>query len=166
MTGLRMYRANWFRRAGVALLLSIVAPGIVLRSNPVSAQETGSGAEISGPSATDHGPLGANRDRPPPIHRVPLREGITGSMMVTPPYGNAPLRVGFFVIANDPENIGFLTFQWNFGDGTVSALPPELYIFHTYANPGNYLCSLVIKTVDGRSKTFFQGVIVKPSVSG
>lgn len=87
-------------------------------------------------------------------------------MMVTPPYGNAPLKVGFFVIANDPENIGFLTFQWNFGDGTVSALPPELYIFHTYANPGNYLCSLVIKTVDGRSKTFFQGVIVKPSVNG
>ena len=86
-------------------------------------------------------------------------------MMVTPPYGNAPLKVGFFVIASDPENIGFLTFQWNFGDGTVSSLPPELYIFHTYANPGNYLCSLIVKTADGRSKTFFQGVIVKPSAS-
>ena len=86
--------------------------------------------------------------------------------MATPPYGNAPLKVGFFVIASDPENIGFLTFQWNFGDGTVSSLPPELYIFHTYANPGNYLCSLVIKTVDGRSKTFFQGVIVKDPANG
>ena len=83
-------------------------------------------------------------------------------MMVSPPYGNAPLRVGFFVLASDPENIGFLTYQWNFGDGSVSSLPPEMYIFHTYAIPGNYLCTLVAKTVDGRSITLMQGVIVKP----
>ena len=124
---------------------------------------------------------------PPPIHSVRVRQPVSGSMMVTPPYGSAPLRVGFFVLAADPEEIGFLTYQWNFGDctfvvglwqvadmeragrvfvlnfgdGTVSSLPPELYIFHTYAKPGNYVCSLVIKTVDGRSKTFFQGVVVK-----
>ncbi|MGH7842211.1 MAG: PKD domain-containing protein [Candidatus Binataceae bacterium] len=128
--------------AGVAaiLLLGLVRMPLVL------AQE----------SATDAGGNG-----PAPMIRVPILQPITGSMMVAPPYGNAPLKVGFFVLANDPENIGFLTYQWNFGDGTVSALPPELYIFHTYAAPGNYVCSLVIKTVDGRSQTFFQGVIVK-----
>jgi PKD repeat protein len=91
-----------------------------------------------------------------------IRQPIEGSMMVSPPYGNAPLTVGFFVLATDPENIGFLTYQWNFGDGTVSALPPELYIFHHYKNPGTYVCSLMLKTVDGRSKTLFQGVVVKP----
>ncbi len=153
------------QRAGAALLASFLVLGFVLRPELLWAQAADSGAEMNGPSAQSNVPE-RNSDRPPPIHRVPLREGISGSMMVTPPYGNAPLKVGFFVIANDPENIGFLTFQWNFGDGTVSSLPPELYIFHTYANPGNYLCSLVIKTVDGRSKTFFQGVIVKPSSAG
>ena len=92
--------------------------------------------------------------------RIP--QPITGSMAVAPPYGNAPLKVGFFVLATDPEDIGFLTYSWNFGDGTVSSLPPELYIFHTYANPGTYACILTIKTVDGRSKTFVQGVDVRP----
>jgi len=126
------------------------------------AQEADSGAEMNGPPPLRPPPPDATTsDEVPPLERVPIRQPISGSMMVAPPYGNAPLKVGFFVLATDPENIGFLTYQWNFGDGTVSALPPELYIFHTYANPGNYLCSLVIKTVDGRSKSFFQGVIVR-----
>ena len=102
-------------------------------------------------------------DTLPPMPGVRIMEAVTGSMMVSPPYATAPARVGFFVLANDPENVGFLTYQWNFGDGTVSSLPPELYIFHTYHNPGNYVCSLVVKTVDGRSKSFFQGVVVKPA---
>lgn len=101
-------------------------------------------------------------DVPPPIAPMPMMQPVSGTMMVTPPYGNAPLSVGFFVLANDPENIGFLTYQWNFGDGTVSSLPPELYIFHSYANPGNYVCTLIAKTVDGRSITMIQGVLVKP----
>lgn len=101
-------------------------------------------------------------DVPPPVASIPMRQPVSGTMMVSPPYGNAPLRVGFFVLANDPENIGFLTYQWNFGDGTVSALPPEMYIFHSYPNPGNYVCTLIAKTVDGRSITLMQGVLVKP----
>jgi PKD repeat protein len=82
--------------------------------------------------------------------------------MAAPPYGLAPMRVGFFVLADDPEGLGFLTYSWNFGDGTVSALPPELYIFHTYFKPGTYACTLTVTTVDGRSQTFRQGVVVKP----
>ena len=50
----------------------------------------------------------------------------------------------------------------DFGDGTVSSLPPELYIFHHYQNPGNYVCTVIAKTVDGRSITLIQGVLVKP----
>jgi PKD repeat protein len=98
----------------------------------------------------------------PPMTQIPMRQPVSGTLMVAPPYGNAPLKVGFFVLASDPENIGFLTFQWDFGDGSVSSLPPELYIFHTYATPGNYLCTLVVKTVDGRSLTMMQGVVVVP----
>jgi hypothetical protein len=155
---------NFARRVRVsAILIGVVSLALAISAESLRAfaQEGDSGSAMSDsmhPSAPD-----VNPDRPPPMHRVPLPETLTGSMMVTPPYGNAPLRVGFFVLADDPANIGFLTYQWNFGDGTVSSLPPELYIFHTYANPGNYLCSLVIKTVDGRSKTFFQGVIVSPT---
>jgi hypothetical protein len=99
--------------------------------------------------------------RNPPMGSLEIREPVTGTMLVSPPYGNAPLRVGFFVVATDPENIGFLTYQWNFGDGTVSALPPEKYIPHIYKAPGNYVCSLTLKTVDGRSKTIFTGVVVR-----
>ncbi len=40
-------------------------------------------------------------------------------------------------------------------------VPPVKFIPHTYENPGNYLCSLTLKTVDGRSKTIFAGVVVR-----
>ena len=99
----------------------------------------------------------------PPLAKMHISQPITGSMLAAPPYGLAPMRVGFFVLADDPEGLGFLTYSWNFGDGTVSALPPELYIFHTYQLPGSYLCSLTVKTVDGRSQTFMQGIVVKPA---
>ena len=101
-------------------------------------------------------------DVPPPVARIPMMQPLSGTMMASPPYGNAPLNVGFFILANDPENIGFLTYQWNFGDGTVSSLPPELYIFHHYKNPGNYVCTVIAKTIDGRSITLIQGILVRP----
>ena len=144
-----------------AAAVSLIATFAV--RSPVARAQQGfdSGSEMNGPAPMPSVAPDQPDQGPRPMPRVEIRQPLTGSMMVAPPYGNAPLKVGFFVLANDPENIGFLTYQWNFGDGTVSALPPELYIFHTYATPGNYVCSLVVKTVDGRSKTFFQGVIVK-----
>ena len=147
-------------RLGVRLIAVFV---VVICLAPLArAQDADTGSEMNGPAPLRPPPPDSTAaDEVAPLRRVPIRQPITGSMLVAPPYGNAPLKVGFFVLANDPENIGFLTYSWNFGDGTVSSLPPELYIFHTYANPGTYVCSLVIKTVDGRSKSFFQGVIVK-----
>lgn len=141
----------------IALILTCVVQIRVAR-----AQDADTGSEMNGPPPLRPPPADSTTsDEVRPLDRVPIRQPISGSMLVAPPYGSAPLKVGFFVLANDPESIGFLTYSWNFGDGTVSSLPPELYIFHTYANPGNYMCSLIVKTVDGRSKTFFQGVIVK-----
>jgi len=119
--------------------------------------EAGSESHEAGPMAL---PSPSGSDMPAPIPNLHIMQPVRGSMMVSPPYGNAPLRVGFFVLANDPEGLGFLTYSWNFGDGTVSSLPPEMYIFHTYYKPGSYVCELTATTVDGRKATLMQGVIV------
>jgi hypothetical protein len=164
---MRLTVRRWFRVKPTRLWLAavsalIVSSGITL-ALPVlaNAQDMGS----SGDSMMMPPPGGAptpDSSMAPPMEPMRIPRPITGSMAVSPPYGSAPLRVGFFVLATDPEDIGFLTYSWNFGDGTVSSLPPELYIFHTYQNPGTYVCSLTIKTTDGRSRTFLQGVNVQP----
>jgi PKD domain len=121
------------------------------------------GSELNGP-----GPMASpspSTSEVPPVQNLHIPQPVHGSMIVTPPFGSAPLRVGFFVLATDPEGLGFLTYSWNFGDGTVSSLPPELYIFHTYQNPGSYVCELTTTTVDGRKNSFFQGVIVGPALA-
>src|ERR1700730_8740290 len=145
--------------AGLALF---AAAAIAWNPATLRAQEQGGGAigsdndqgAMMDPSMPANDPSMA-----PPLAKMHISQPITGSMLAAPPYGLAPMRVGFFVLADDPEGLGFLTYSWNFGDGTVSALPPELYIFHTYKMPGSYLCWLTVKTVDGRSQTFMQGVV-------
>jgi hypothetical protein len=150
-------------RSLLRLLAALVIAVPMLAGNPARAQDMGdSGSENNGMEPTPSPTASPGEsDLPAPIPRILIRQPIAGSMMAAPSYGNAPLNVGFFVLATDPENIGFLTYQWNFGDGQVSSLPPELYIAHTYQNPGSYVCSLIVKTVDGRSATLFQGIVVK-----
>jgi len=147
---------------------------VALATGPARAQDEGGGA-MGSANSMDSGGMGssngtgdaatsgssADTSMAPPMAKMHIRQQVTGSMMAAPPYGLAPMRVGFFVLADDPEGLGFLTYSWNFGDGTVSALPPELYIFHTYFKPGTYACTLTVTTVDGRSQTFRQGVVVK-----
>lgn len=158
--------------AAVALF-AVVA--VTTGSLAARAQDEGSGA-MGSANGMDSGGMGSpngsggsttsgtadDTSMAPPLAKMHIRQQVTGSMMAAPPYGLAPMRVGFFVLADDPEGLGFLTYSWNFGDGTVSALPPELYIFHTYFKPGTYACTLTVTTVDGRSQTFRQGVVVKP----
>jgi hypothetical protein len=163
-------------RSLFVFLATVALFALVTGSTVARAQDEGSGA-MGSANGRDSGGMGSSNgmgdsansgssaddaSMAPPLARMHIRQPITGSMMAAPPYGLAPMRVGFFVLADDPEGLGFLTYSWNFGDGTVSALPPELYIFHTYKNPGTYACSLTITTVDGRSQTFRQGVVVKP----
>lgn len=163
---MRLRLFDLLKSRAVAGLIAALAFALILGAPRAYAQDADTGSEMNGPASMSSPTAQEEQaDAPPPILRIPIRQPITGSMLVAPPYGTAPLKVGFFVLANDPENIGFLTYQWNFGDGTVSSLPPELYIFHNYNKPGNYVCTLIIKTVDGRSKTFFQGVIVKDAAS-
>jgi PKD domain len=146
------------------LLIAVILPFFAASSHAQMPEaqmgpEAGSELNGTGPMAT---PGPSSSDMPAPIPNLHIPQPVRGSMMVSPPYGNAPLRVGFFVLASDPENLGFLTYSWNFGDGSVSSLPPELYIYHTYQNPGSYVCELTLTTVDGRKTTFMQGVIVEP----
>jgi len=122
--------------------------------------EAGSELKGSGPMAS---PNPSSNEMATPIPNLHIMQPVRGSMMASPPSGAAPLRVGFFVLASDPEGLGFLTYSWNFGDGTVSSLPPELYIFHTYQKPGSYVAQLTATTVDGRKASLFQGVIVQPA---
>jgi hypothetical protein len=136
------------------LVLAVLLPLFALNSLAQMGPEAGSDLNGSGPTAS---PSPSNAEMPPPYESLHIPQPVQGSMIVTPPYGNAPLRVGFFVLATDPEGLGFLTYSWNFGDGTVSSLPPELYIFHTYQKPGTYVCELTTTTVDGRKNSFFQG---------
>src|SRR5271168_1523483 len=144
------------RHLFATLMSALFGVALMLAAAPrVRAQDADNGSGMNGPQMMPT-PQGEADDPNimKPLPGVLMGQPISGSMMVAPPYGNAPLKVGFFVLASDPENVGFLTFQWNFGDGTVSSLPPELYIFHTYASPGTYSCELTITTVDGRAQTF------------
>lgn len=130
--------------AAVAVLLAAV-----LGSSAAIAQEQGA----PGPGATPG---------------VDSQLYLPGPPMVTiqaiPPYGPAPLMVGFLLNAIDPENRGFVSFVWNFGDGHVSTEPPLVFTYNTYKKPGSYVVTVTVTTSDGRSTTGFTGVIVKPSV--
>jgi len=152
-------RGGRWRGAVILMLIAIAGAGLLCARNALAQDMNSGGDMMIPPDDTDSS---TNLSGPPPMAPMHMMQPIGGSMMVSPPYGIAPLRVGFFVLAHDPEGFGFLTYSWNFGDGTVSSLPPELYIFHTYHSPGTYVCSLTAKTVDGRSATFIQGVVVKP----
>ena len=161
----RMYALLWFCRCLLlAMMFTVGLSLFAVRSHAQMPQaqmgpEAGSELHGAGPMAMPS-PLGGNM--PVSIPNLHIPQPVHGSMMASPPFGTAPLAVGFFVLANDPEGLGFLTYSWNFGDGTVSSLPPEMYIFHTYKKPGSYVCELTATTIDGRKATFMQGVIVQP----
>jgi hypothetical protein len=154
------------RPSGIVFALALTAmsvAGMPLFDKIVHAQMgPEAGSELNGPNPMAT-PSPADNEMPPPIPELHLPQPVRGSMMVSPPFGKAPLAVGFFVLATDPEGFGFLTYSWNFGDGAVSSLPPELYIFHIYKKPGTYVCELTVTTVDGRKATLFQGVVVSPT---
>jgi len=156
----------------VVAALAVVAAIVLAIAAPTRAQNNqinsgmGDNGDLNANPEMNRAPSIRGNESPdsmarPKMGSLEIREPLTGTMMVSPPYGVAPLKVGFFVMAQDPDNIGFLTYQWNFGDGTVSSLPPEMYIFHTYHVPGNYVCTLIVKTSDGRQKTMFTGVLVR-----
>jgi len=85
------------------------------------------------------------------------------TVQAVPGYGPAPLLVGFLMNAVDPSGADIVSYNWNFGDGHTSTLPP-IMAYNTYVQPGNYVTRVTITTADGRSATGFTGVIVKPAL--
>ncbi len=83
------------------------------------------------------------------------------SLQALPGYGVAPLTVAFLVNESDPDQAEFVRYEWNFGDGHVSTLPP-LMVYETYINPGSYTVRLTAVTADGRSASALAGVVVAP----
>jgi hypothetical protein len=81
-----------------------------------------------------------------------------------PPQGPAPLVAGFVPEIHDPSGSEIVFYKWNFGDGHVATTPP-LITYNTFANPGLYVVSLTIVTVDGRSATGFTSVNVQAPAS-
>lgn len=79
-----------------------------------------------------------------------------------PGYGSVPLTVGFAVLALGSGQPDFTAYHWNFGDGSVSALPPEM-ISHTYKKPGTYIVTFTGITRDGRLATALASVTAVPS---
>jgi len=94
-----------------------------------------------------------------------IPEPLLVTLQAAPGYGTAPLLVGFLLNAVDPSGAPIVSYNWNFGDGHTSTLPP-IMAFNTYAQPGNYVTRVTITTADGRSATGFAGVIVKPGAGG
>ncbi len=87
------------------------------------------------------------------------------SLMAQPQYGMSPLMVDFFVIQGSPQTDSSTTYQWSFGDGTVSSLPPQAFIAHVYSHPGTYFCSVIMMSPQGQATTLLASVIVRPHKS-
>jgi hypothetical protein len=125
--------------AGLLALCAALAPG----DAPLRSQEASPAAQPTGPVMEI-----------PELPRVVLQP--------LPGYGVAPLMVGFLVQNGNPQSGEFVSYRWNFGDGTISNLPPQA-IFHTYTRPGSYVVTVTATTSEGYNASGFAGVIVRPS---
>ncbi len=63
----------------------------------------------------------------------------------TPISGDAPLEVSF-TGSNSTDDVGFLEYMWNFGDGGTST---EADLTYTYMVPGTYIATLTVTDEEG-----------------
>ncbi len=106
--------------------------------------------------------MGASDASPSARATMSIPEPLLVTVQAAPGYGPAPLLVGFLLNAVDPSGAPIVSYNWNFGDGHTSTLPPVM-AYNTYSEAGNYVARVTITTADGRSATGFAGVIVKPA---
>jgi PKD repeat protein len=129
--------------AAAAGLLALCAMLAAASAAPPGAQETPPAAESTASA--------------PQIPELPLVE-----LQAIPGYGVAPMTVGFLVQNGNPQSGEFVSYRWNFGDGSVSNMPPQA-ILHTYTQPGSYVVTVTATTSSGYNASGFAGVIVRPS---
>jgi PKD repeat protein len=77
-----------------------------------------------------------------------------------PPDPNPFDAVYFYNYSFDPAYAGIATCAWNLGDGTVID-SCDYYVYHQYAGDGDYLVTLTVTTVDGRTASTMQTVMVR-----
>src|ERR1700751_3667018 len=82
--------------------LCVVGLAVGMSFSALAQDDFGSGMNGS-QLMTPPGSAPDESERMPGVPRTTIGQPVTASMMVSPPYGNAPLRVGFFVLASDPE---------------------------------------------------------------
>ncbi len=70
-----------------------------------------------------------------PSGRMMMPEPLLVTMQAVPGYGPAPLLVGFLVNATDPSGAQIVSYNWNFGDGHTSTLPPTAWPTTPTRNP-------------------------------
>jgi len=72
-------------------------------------------------------------------------------------------KVVTFDASGSTDNVGIVSYEWNFGDGTTGTGKTTT---HTYANPGPYTVTLIVKDAAGNSATHALTVTVlsPPSV--
>ena len=99
-------------------------------------------------------------------NQVEIRDLPTVTLTAQPGSGPAPLTVGFLADVIDPESAGIASCKYTFGDGNVSTLPPPYLVFNTYAQPGSYLVTLNVTTMDGRAASAFTGIVVTAPGAG
>lgn len=103
--------------------------------------------------------MGRSRPKPTPAAEA-------APLMVTlhpfPSYGPAPLTVGFILSAAVDDDDPIVSYQWNFGDGQVSTVPPQV-LFHTYAKAGSYIVTVSVTTAAGRLGIGMGAVIAAPA---
>ena len=68
--------------------------------------------------------------------------------------------VQFFNNSYDPGELGFQSYQWNFGDG-AGTTTAECCVTHRYARDGSYAAQLLVTTPDGRIASTSQTVLVR-----
>lgn len=129
----------------LALLLITAAFAIAMGFAPAFAQQGAANGAAAGNA----------------LAKVPMREPPMLTLQADPPYGYAPLQVGFVLTAVDPQEVGFVSYHWDLGDGHVSTLPPTL-LDYTYTKAGTYVVKVTAVTADGRSASAFVGIVVKP----
>ena len=89
--------------AAYATVLLIAAGGIAFSPAPLRAQDAGGAMGSSGQGMSMSPSMPSNdsstsADDPsmaPPMSRMHITQEITGSMLAAPPYGLAPMKVGF-----------------------------------------------------------------------
>ncbi|MEX0274892.1 MAG: PKD domain-containing protein, partial [Flavobacteriaceae bacterium] len=84
-------------------------------------------------------------------------EGPTAVASATPMTGEAPLEVTF-TGENSTDDVGIVSYAWNFGDGNTST---EMNPIHTYSTAGTYTVELTVTDGDDATDSTTLSIVVE-----